>query len=129
MGMSTNDYGYFMEVRGVGLVDIEKMFGIQAVRMQKRIDVQLELMPWQENMDYERIGLGDNFVEILGIKIPSIYLPVSPGKNVSVIMEVVAMNHILKTYGYDAAKVYVNRLQEHLEQKRKNRNISLNDKE
>jgi HPr kinase/phosphorylase len=129
MGMSTNDYGYFMEIRGVGLVDIEKMFGIQAVRLQKSIDVQLELMPWQENMDYERIGLGDNFVDMMGVKIPSIYLPVSPGKNVSVIMEVVAMNHILKMYGYDAAKVYVNRLQDHLEKKRKIRSNSLNNKE
>ncbi len=129
MGTSTNDYGHYMEVRGIGLVDIEKMFGIQAVRIQKRIDAQIELMPWQDNMDYERIGLSDNYVDILDVKIPIIYLPVSPGKNVSVIVEVVAMNHILKTYGYDAAKVYTEKLQEDIKRKAKVRNAMIDDKE
>ncbi len=128
-GTSTNDYGHFMEIRGVGLIDIEKMFGIQAVRLQKRIDVQIELMPWQDNLDYERIGLTDNFVDIMGIKIPIIYLPVSPGKNVSVIMEVVAMNYILKTFGYDAAKVFTQRLQEDLQRKSKLKKSLNDDKE
>lgn len=117
LAMPTNDFGHFMEIRGVGLIDVEKMFGIQAVGLQKQIDVQLELMPWQDNMDYERIGLSNNFVEILGIKKPIIYLPVSPGKNVSVIIEVVAMNYILKTFGYEAAKVYTDKLQQKLREK------------
>ncbi len=125
MGTSTNDYGHFMEVRGIGLIDVAKMFGIQAVRKQKRIDVQIELMPWKDNMDYERIGLSENYVDILGIKIPIIYLPVSPGKNVSVIIEVVAMNHIMKLYGYDAAKEYTKKLQQDLQKKAKFRNDSL----
>lgn len=119
IGSSNNDFGHFMEIRGVGLVDIEKMFGIQAVRKEKSIDIQIELMPWHDNLDYERIGLTDNSVDILGLKIPIIYLPVSPGKNVSVIMEVIAMNHILKMYGYDAAKVFTKRLQEDLQRKSK----------
>ncbi|OPX29573.1 MAG: HPr(Ser) kinase/phosphatase [Candidatus Cloacimonas sp. 4484_143] len=117
MGTSTNDYGHFMEVRGVGLIDAAKMFGIQAVRRNKRMDVQIELMPWKDNMDYERLGLGDNFAEILGVRIPIIYLPVSPGKNVSVIIEVVALNYILKRYGYDAAYEYTQKLQEDLKKK------------
>ncbi|MBN2461090.1 MAG: HPr(Ser) kinase/phosphatase [Candidatus Cloacimonetes bacterium] len=129
IGTSTNDYGHFMEIRGVGLVDVEKMFGIQAVRIQKRIDVQIELMPWQDNMDYERIGLSDNYVDILDVQIPIIYLPVSPGKNVSVIVEVVAMNHILKIYGYDAAKTYTMRLQEDIQKKAKIRGALIDDKE
>ena len=111
LALPTNDFGHFMEIRGVGLIDVEKMFGIQAVGLKKNIDVQLELMPWQDNMDYERIGLSDNFVDILGVKKPIIYLPISPGKNVSVIIEVVAMNYILKTFGYEAAKVYTEKLQ------------------
>jgi len=129
IGTSTNDYGHFMEIRGVGLVDIEKMFGIQAVRLQKRIDVQVELMPWQDNLDYERIGLGDNYVDILDVKIPIIYLPISPGKNVSVIIEVVAMNHILKVYGYDAAEIYTKRLQEDIQKKARIRSALIDDKE
>lgn len=121
IGMPSNDYGHFMEIRGVGLIDIEKMFGIQAIRKSKRISVQVELMPWSDNLDYERIGLSDNLVDILGIKTPIIYLPVSPGKNVSVIIEVIALNHILKTYGYDAANEYATRLQQELARKAKKR--------
>jgi HPr kinase/phosphorylase len=109
--------GYFMEIRGVGLVDIERMFGIQAVRRTKKIDLQVELMPWRDNMDYERIGLKNNYVNILGVNVPAIYLPISPGKNVAVIIEVIAMNHILKTFGYDAAEVFTRRLQEEIKRK------------
>ncbi len=121
LGMPSNDYGHFMEIRGVGLIDVEKMFGIQAVRKKKRVGVQVELMPWSDNMDYERIGLTDNLVDILGIKIPIVYLPVSPGKNVSVIIEVIALNHILKIYGYDAAQEYAQRLQQELAKKAQKR--------
>ncbi|MCD4652149.1 MAG: HPr(Ser) kinase/phosphatase [Candidatus Cloacimonetes bacterium] len=118
-GSSARDAGFFMEIRGVGLVDIERMFGIQAVRQSKQIEIQVELMAWRDNMDNERIGLKDNFANILGVNLPVIYLPVSPGKNVSVIIEVIAMNHILKTYGYDAAEAFTRRLQEEIRRKSK----------
>ncbi|MDD2596514.1 MAG: HPr(Ser) kinase/phosphatase [Candidatus Cloacimonetes bacterium] len=104
IGRPGRELGYFMEIRGVGFVNVERMFGIERTRRQKTIDLQIELMPWQENMDYERIGLSNSFAEHLGVKIPIIYLPVSPGKNVSVIVEVAAMNMILKSVGYDAAE-------------------------
>jgi HPr kinase/phosphorylase len=121
VGSSTrSEGGYFMEIRGVGLVDIERMFGIQAVRRTKKIDLQVELMPWRDNMDYERIGLKNNYVNTLGVNIPAIYLPISPGKNVAVIIEVIAMNHILKTFGYDAAEVFTRRLQEEIKRKSMN---------
>ncbi len=116
-GSSPQDFGHFMEIRGVGLIDVEKMFGIQAVRKSKKIDTQVELMPWRDNMDYERIGLKNNYVNILGNSIPVIYLPISPGKNVSVIIEVIAMNYILKTFGYDAASVYTKKLQDEIKRK------------
>jgi HPr kinase/phosphorylase len=117
IGSPAKNFGHFMEIRGVGLIDVERMFGIQAVRLNKRIETQVELMPWHENMDYERIGLKNNYASILGSNIPVINLPVSPGKNVSVIIEVIAMNHILKTFGYDAAEVYTRRLQEEIKRK------------
>ena len=117
IGTSVNDFGYFMEVRGVGLIDVERMFGIEAVRKKTIIDTQVELLLWQDNLDYERIGLTNNYVDILGINIPIIYLPVSPGKNVSVILEVIALNHILKNYGYEAAEVYQRKLQESIQRK------------
>jgi len=109
LGKPGREFGYFMEIRGVGFVNVEKMFGIERIRRQKNIDLQIELMPWQENMDYERIGLSNNYAEHLGVKLPIIFLPVSPGKNVSVILEVAAMNMILKGVGYDAAEDF-NRL-------------------
>ncbi len=110
IGKSGRDFGHFMEIRGVGFVNVERMFGIERVRRQKKIDLQIELMPWQENMDYERIGLSNNYSEHLGVKLPIIYLPVSPGKNVSVIVEVAAMNMILKGVGYDAAEDFNSQL-------------------
>jgi len=123
MGKPGREFGYFMEIRGVGLINVEKMFGIERVRHQKNIDLQIELMPWQENMDYERIGLSDNYVEHLGVKVPVIYLPVSPGKNVSVIVEVAAMNLILKNEGYDAAEDWNRKVHDEIKRKTKLKNI------
>lgn len=117
IGRSGKDFGHFMEIRGIGFVNVERMFGIERVRRQKTIDLQIELMPWQENMDYERIGLVSNYAEHLGCKIPIIYLPVSPGKNVSVIVEVAAMNLILKSTGYDAAEDFNRKVHEEIRQK------------
>ena len=105
------------------------MFGIQAIRIQKRIDVQVELKPWQDGFDYDRIGLENNYVEIHEIKIPMLFLPVSPGKNMSIIIEVVAMNHILKTYGYNASKEFTERLTKKLHKKSQSNNVLINDKE
>ncbi|HPM00836.1 MAG TPA: HPr(Ser) kinase/phosphatase [Candidatus Cloacimonadota bacterium] len=125
-GMATKDIGHFMEIRGVGIIDVERMFGIEAIRKECKIDIQVELMPWRENMDYERIGLTNQHTELLGINIPTIYLPISPGKNVSVIIEVIAMNHILKTYGYDGAEAMQRKLAEEMQQKTRMRTISGN---
>jgi len=125
-GSATKDIGHFMEIRGVGIIDVERMFGIEAIRKECRIDIQVELMPWRENMDYERIGLTNQHTELLGINIPTIYLPISPGKNVSVIIEVIAMNHILKIYGYDGAEAMQRKLAEEMQQKTRLRTISGN---
>ncbi|PKN75072.1 MAG: HPr(Ser) kinase/phosphatase [Candidatus Cloacimonetes bacterium HGW-Cloacimonetes-2] len=121
IGRSGKNFGHFMEIRGIGFVNVERMFGIERVRRQKSIDLQIELMPWQENMDYERIGLSNNYAEHLGCKVPIIYLPVSPGKNVSVIVEVAAMNLILKNDGYDAAEDFNRKLHEEIRQKSLNK--------
>ena len=119
LGMSPKDYGCFMEVRGVGVIDVERMFGIQAVRKETKIELQVELMHWHENMDYERIGIGKETTEMLGVRIPLIILPVSPGKNVAVIIEVIAMNHILKSFGHDAAQNLQKKLMEDIQRKSK----------
>ncbi|HHV37664.1 MAG TPA: HPr(Ser) kinase/phosphatase [Candidatus Cloacimonetes bacterium] len=117
VGRPGRDFGHFMEIRGVGIVNVERMFGIERTRRQKTIDLQIELMPWQENMDYERFGLSNIFAEHLGVKLPIIYLPVSPGKSVSVIVEVAAMNMTLKGVGYDAAEDFNQKIHEEIRKK------------
>ncbi len=123
LGRPGREFGHFMEIRGVGFVNAERMFGIERTRKQKTIDLQIELMPWQENMDYERIGLVNNYAEHLGVKIPIIYLPVSPGKNVSVIVEVAAMNMILKSVGYDAAEDFNRKINDEIRKKTMLKNL------
>jgi HPr kinase/phosphorylase len=129
IGEANEKLGHFMEIRGIGLLDIETMFGIRAIRMQKRIETQVELIPWRHNMDYERIGLKERFNRILDVEVPVVYLPVSPGKSIAAIIEVIAMNHMLKVYGYNAAEIFNQRIQKEIERKNKIRTYLETDKE
>jgi HPr kinase/phosphorylase len=99
-----------MEIRGLGIIDIELLFGIRGVRAQKIIEVQLELVDWDDSENYERLGITDVTNEILGEKLPLIRLPIFPGKNISVIAEVVALNQLLKLHGYHTAKKFESQL-------------------
>lgn len=114
---STDTNGHFMEIRGLGIIDIMSMFGIRAVRYQKRLEVLVELFLWDENSEIDRIGLDRHTVNVLGVDIPSIRLPITPGKNITVIAEVIAMNHLLRHYGYDAAKTFQEKIQQRILQK------------
>jgi HPr kinase/phosphorylase len=109
---------HHMEVRGMGIIDIEKLFGIRAIRMQKRIEVQVNLVHWDDQIEFERLGIEDKYTTILGVEIPVVMLPVSPGKDITVISEVIAMNHMLKIYGRDSAKEFSKRLSEEIYRKR-----------
>jgi HPr kinase/phosphorylase len=93
-----------IEIRGVGVVDVQAIFGVRGIRMQKRIEVEVRLEQWQDDADYERIGLEHQQTEIMGIKIPRIVVPIYPGKNITVISEVIALDLMLKLYGVDAAQ-------------------------
>lgn len=95
---------HHMEIRGIGIIDIYSIFGIRAIRLQKRVEVEVELVRWQPQLDYERLGIEEESVEILGVKIPRVRVPVIPGKHISVILEVVAQNHLLKLRGYRPAE-------------------------
>ena len=103
IGSSSELLGHHMEIRGVGIIDIEELFGIRAIRLQKRIEVEVRLTLWSETADYERLGVEEQATSILGAKIPILYVPISPGKNITVISEVIAMNHMLKVYGENSA--------------------------
>ncbi|NIT56338.1 MAG: HPr kinase/phosphorylase, partial [Aliifodinibius sp.] len=84
------------EIRGLGIVDVMSMFGIRSIRYQKRLEVVLELTLWDEAQEVERTGLNHDSVNILDLDIPLIHLPITPGKNITVIAEVIAMNYLLK---------------------------------
>ncbi len=109
---------HFMEIRGLGIVDVMSMFGIRSIRYQKRLEVVLELSLWEESKNLNRTGLDHDTVEILGTKIPQIHLPITPGKNITVIAEVIAMNYLLKHYGYDAAQAFQKKIKNHIANKK-----------
>jgi HPr kinase/phosphorylase len=101
---------HFMEIRGIGLIDIAALFGIRAVRQQKRIEVVVQLEDWDSEHPYERTGLDGEETTILDVKLPRVVVPLNPGKNITVIAEVVAMRHLLKYSGVDSAREFNERL-------------------
>ncbi len=125
MGSGTDLVQHFMEIRGLGIVDVRAMFGIRAIRFQKRIEVVVDLHVWEEDEEYTRLGMVDDHLTILDVGLPRVKLPINPGKNITVICEVVAMNYLLQHYGYDAKEVLSSRLAEKISQKSGERGASL----
>lgn len=121
MASATELNKHFMEIRGLGIIDVMSMFGIRAIRYQKRLEVILELTLWDESEKIDRTGLDREKISLLGVDIPYIRLPITPGKNITVIAEVIAMNHLLSHYGYDAAKAFQNKIRKKIEQKKTTR--------
>ena len=103
---------HYVELRGIGIVDVRRLFGMGAVKETEKIDLVINLENWQQDKMYDRLGLDNNTVDILGIKVPSIVLPVCPGRNLSVVIEVAAMNHRQKRMGYNTAEEFNKRLME-----------------
>jgi HPr kinase/phosphorylase len=124
MGSGTDLVRHYMEIRGLGLLDVRSMFGIRAIRFQKRIEVVVELEEWKKRHDYTRTGLDDQVTTVLDVELPMVKLPIFPGKNVTVIAEVIALNYLLKHYGYDAAKEFAKRLEGAIQKKKGKRAIN-----
>jgi HPr kinase/phosphorylase len=97
---------HHMEIRGIGIIDIRALFGIRAIRLQKRVEVVVQLEPWDEQKHYERTGLDDQYIDVLGVQLPKVVVPLNAGKNITVISEVVAMNHLLKYSGVHSAREF-----------------------
>lgn len=106
---------HHMEIRGIGIVDIRALFGVRAVRQQKRIEVVVHLEHWSEYATYDRTGLSRVETEILGVRLPQVIIPLNPGKNITVLSEVVAMRHLLEYAGIDSAKLFEQNLQQALQ--------------
>ncbi len=119
IGAGTDVVKHFMEIRGLGLIDIRSIFGIRSIRFQKRVEVVVELQEWSRDMEYTRTGLDHDNIAILGVEIPHVKLPIFPGKNITVIVEVIALDYLLKHYGYDAAKEFSKRLDAAIAEKSK----------
>lgn len=93
-----------LEIRGIGVVDISRLFGVAAVKGQTRIELVVELVDWSDTVEYERIGLGDEKYRLLGIELPLVRIPVSPGRNASAVVELACRNHVLKQEGIHTAR-------------------------
>lgn len=111
-GESPETVRHFMEIRGIGIIDIKAMYGIGAVLTSKSIDLVIHLEPWKEKKAYDRLGLTDDFTTIMDVRVPQLVLPVRPGRNLAIIIEVAARNFSLKHMGYSAAQELDRRLTE-----------------
>lgn len=112
LGESPETIRHFMELRGIGLIDIRQMFGIGSVLPTKSINMQIHLENWKESKEYDRLGMDETYTSILGVRIPHLVIPVRPGRNLSIIIEVAARNYSLKRLGFSAAKEMDRRLNE-----------------
>lgn len=112
IGRAIEQQQFHMEIRGVGIIDIRALFGIRSVRQQKRVEVVVQLERWSDEMAYDRTGLDVETTEILGVELPRVSVPLNPGKNITVISEVVAMRHLLRYAGVDSAAIFAQNLQQ-----------------
>ena len=104
---------HYIELRGIGLIDVQQLFGMSAVILEAQIDLVVHLEQWREDKFYDRFGLDEETVDILGVELPILTIPVMPGRNLAVIVEVAAMNNRHKKYGYNAAQKLAEELERH----------------
>ena len=104
-----------IEIRGIGILDVKKMFGVWGTRRQKRVEVLVNLVDWDEKYAYERLGFEDSKVVILGVEVPEVFIPLFPGKNITVLAETIAMDYLLRLEGAYAAQAFSERLRERLQ--------------
>ena len=105
---------YFIELRGIGIIDVKTLFGVESVKEEQQIDMVIKLEDWNKDKEYDRLGLEEEYTEYLGNKVVCHSLPIRPGRNLAVIVEAAAVNHRQKKMGYNAAKELYRRVQENL---------------
>jgi len=110
VGQSEESIQHLMEIRGLGIINIKDLYGVSSIREKKIIDMQLELVEWDPEHEYDRLGVDDRRVKILGVELPHICIPVRPGRNLGSIIEVAARNFLLKGMGYHSARDFQERL-------------------
>ena len=110
IGRSAGIIGHHMEIRGLGIINVKDLFGVSAVRETKKIELIVELLEWSEDHHYDRLGFDDRHDEILGIQVPSVRLPVRPGRNLATLIEVAARNQLVKVQGIHSARAFRDQL-------------------
>ena len=112
-----------MEIRGIGIINVAHLYGAVCVRTDKEIDMVIKLEEWDDQHFYDRVGLDEKFIDILGVSTPYHILPVKPGRDVVLLVETIALNHRLKEMGYNSAKEFNMKLLETIAQKRRKKKI------
>jgi HPr kinase/phosphorylase len=110
LGTSPELTRYHMELRGIGLINVRDLFGVAATRSSKRIELVIQLERWDENREYDRLGIDEQYYDLLGLRVPLIHMPVAPGRNLSTLVEVAARNQLLRARGINAARALAARL-------------------
>lgn len=110
VGSAPDNIRHFVELRGIGILNIARVFGVGAVKMTEKVDMVIELEPWDKTKNYSRVGLENETTEIMGVTIPLSVIPVRPGRNLAIILEAAAINNRQKKMGYNAAQELLNRL-------------------
>jgi HPr kinase/phosphorylase len=115
IGVSPDLTRYHMELRGLGVLNIKDLYGVSSVRMSQRVELVVSLERWETGREYDRLGLRDERFMILGIELPLVRMPVAPGRNIAILVEVASRNRLLKDRGYDAALRFAERVDELIE--------------
>ena len=115
-GTAPENIRHFIELRGIGVIDVQQLFGMRAVMPESQIDLVVEFEPWDSSKAYDRLGIEDRFIDILGKQVPCVTLPIRPGRNLASIVEVAAMNNRHKKMGYNAALEFTKQINEHFDQ-------------
>ena len=110
MGASPENIRHFIELRGIGIINVARLFGIGSVKNSVEVEIVIELEPWDRTKNYDRTGLESRTCDILGVQVPNMVIPVMPGRNLAVIIETAAMNNRAKEMGYNAAKELLKQL-------------------
>jgi HPr kinase/phosphorylase len=106
-----------MEIRGLGIINIRSLFGVEAIRDQKKVELVVELVEWDTKQEYDRLGFEEEKYTVLGVELPMLRIPVTPARNLTTIIEVAARNHLLKVMGYDSALEFEKKLLLRMEEK------------
>jgi len=101
-----------MELRGLGVINIRDLFGISAISLSQKIELVISLERWKPDVEYDRLGLEENQYEILGVELPLIRMPVAPGRNIAILIEVASRNYLLRAQGYNASRQLVQKVNE-----------------